>query len=140
MKRVNILLVWTICVCFTYMADGAMQGGGDRINMCVDKQYDNNGECQDAHHCYITGEEMNCAGDCSKYVTTGDVSSCKACFSSGAAFWKSCDLGFNTTYLPGSVYSSGCTGQYGDCGCDDGNWVLSTSLQVPCYHATGSSC
>jgi len=123
-------------------ADGSVTDGG--INTCVSPEFDGNGESENSSACLYTANNP-CDGNCSKYVTSGDTSSCYACAQSGARFWSNCKAaGTGVTYLNGNTYSSSCV-QEGitegwSCGCDEENWTLQSSTTVPCYHATGDSC
>ena len=108
------------------------------INMCLEAQYNGDGESIDVSKCWYL--ESQCGGNCYKYVTSSDTSTCEHCVSSGLAFWKECDPIGTVTSLSGTRYSSTCTTKLMSCGCDEDNWVLDSVTTVPCYHATGDSC
>lgn len=133
----SVLAYWN-----AFQARATRQGDyHEHINLCVDLQYDGNGNSTDASGCRLGRTIQECVGNCYKYSTAGNTANCKDCQSSGVAFWQECSLtSTGPTSLPGTKWKSNCVGTgNGGCGCSEA-WILVSETTVPCYQASGDSC
>ncbi len=126
-----------LCVCAAILSAVSVAEGYPRINMCLEDQYNGDGESIDISKCWWI--EYSCGGNCYKYEVNGDTSECKQCVTSGARFWTECDDVGGITWLTGTKSHANCTKEFTGCGCDE-NWTPDSSTQVPCYHHSGDSC